>query len=74
MVDIVDKTGQPRTEVELLEAVNSLKIFMVQQVNPIIVHFPAIIDAIDELFERRKKDVDDHHCDGVDQLGDLGCH
>jgi len=76
MVDMVYKSGRPRTDEELIQAINALHVFIVQQVHPIMAHFPAVIEALHELIERRKKDkdVDNHHCNGVDQLGDLGCH
>jgi len=54
----MDKSGKPRRNEELIEAKEAIKKEMVnlQNISPILVFYPTIIDAIDELLEVRKKD------------------
>jgi len=55
---IEDKTGQPRSEQELIEArdVISKQLINPFEFDPILVQYPTIIDAINELLERRKNE------------------
>jgi hypothetical protein len=54
---IVDKTGKPRSDNELINARNAIQreMVMVERLDPILVYYPTIIDAINELLEKRKK-------------------
>ena len=56
---MVDKTGQPRSIEQLLEACNALKksLFDIKNIDPILIHYPCIIEALQELIDRRKKDA-----------------
>lgn len=56
---IVDLSGQPRSERDLIEAKEAIQKELVnlKNLNPILVYYPTIINAIDELLERRSKDV-----------------
>ena len=55
MVDVIDKTGEPRSEQEILEAKEAIMKQLIQgPLAPIQIHFPVILDAFDELLQRRK--------------------
>ncbi|MHA1872625.1 MAG: hypothetical protein ACTSVB_00815 [Candidatus Heimdallarchaeaceae archaeon] len=56
-VDIVDKTGQPRSDDDLIEARTALEKELISMKNfgPILIYYPTIIEAINELLKRRKE-------------------
>ncbi len=55
---IIDKTGEPRSNEDLLEAKKALieALIKLTNIDPILVYYPTIIEAIDELLERRKNE------------------
>lgn len=55
---IVDKTGKPRSEQDLIEARTAIEKELVSMKNfgPILIYYPTIIEAINELIERRKNE------------------
>jgi len=57
-MEMVDRTGQPRRDDELIEAREAIKKELISMKNfgPILIYYPTIINAIDELLERRSKD------------------
>jgi len=57
-MEIIDRTGQPRRENELIEAKEAIQkeLISLKNLSPILVYYPTIINAIDELLERRNKD------------------
>lgn len=56
---IEDLSGQPRRNDELIEAREAIKKELInpKSLAPILVYYLTIINAIDELLERRSKDV-----------------
>ncbi|MDX1699416.1 MAG: hypothetical protein R3250_02300 [Melioribacteraceae bacterium] len=57
-MEIVDKTGQPRSDNDLINARNAIRreLVMLDRLDPILVYYPTIIEAIDELLERRRNE------------------
>ena len=55
-MEIVDKTGEPRTDDEIREAIEFLKREIVTELSPRLVFYPTILDALKELLARRKVD------------------
>jgi len=55
-VEIVDNTGKPRRDDELIEARKAIEkeLISLKNISPILVYYPTIIAAINELLERRK--------------------
>jgi len=55
---IVDKTGEPRSDSDLIEAKDAIvkELISMKNFGPILIYYPTIIDAINELLERRKTD------------------
>ena len=55
-MEIVDKTGQPRSDQDLIEARKAIEQELITMKNfgPILLHYPIIIEAINELLRRRK--------------------
>ena len=55
---IIDKTGEPRSEQDLIEAKTAITKELISHANfgPILIYYPTIIDAINELLERRKNE------------------
>lgn len=55
---VKDLSGQSRRDDELIEAKEAIQKELVSLKNlaPILVYYPTIIDAIDELLERRSKE------------------
>jgi len=55
---IVDKPGKPRSEQDLIEARTAIEKELVSMKNfgPILIYYPTIIEAINELIERRKNE------------------
>ena len=53
-----DKTGQPRRDSELIEARTALEKEIVSMKNfgPILIFYPTIIEALNELLRRRSED------------------
>lgn len=61
MVGMVDKTGQPRSDKEIQEAIDAVTEIMVKQplVLPLFtVHGLLILDCLRELQRRRQKDLE----------------
>ena len=58
-MEIVDRTGLPRRDNELIEAKEAIKkqLITLNEFRPIMVYYPIIINALDELLERRNKDL-----------------
>lgn len=58
-MSIKDLSGQPRRDDELIEAREAIKRELInpKSLAPILVYYLTIINAIDELLERRSKDV-----------------
>ena len=56
---IVDKTGEPRSDQDLIEARIAIEKELISMKNfgPILVYYPTIIEAINELIERRKNET-----------------
>ncbi|HUU88373.1 MAG TPA: hypothetical protein VMX17_11570 [Candidatus Glassbacteria bacterium] len=59
-MEMIDATGTPRRDEELVEAREAIKRELVTLKNfgPILVYYLTIINAIDELLERRRKDIE----------------
>ena len=57
-MEIEDKTGQPRSEQDLIDARLALQKELInpKNLNPIQVYYPTILDAINELLIRRSED------------------
>jgi len=55
---IVDKTGGPRSDSDLIEARMAIENELVSMKNfgPILIYYPTIIEAINELLIRRKNE------------------
>jgi len=55
---IVDKTGRPRSDSDLIEARMAIENELVSMKNfgPILIYYPTIIEAINELLIRRKNE------------------
>jgi len=55
---IVDKTGEPRSDKDLIEAKKAIEQELISMKNfgPVLIFYPTIIDAIKELLERRKNE------------------
>ena len=53
-----DISDQPRRDNELIEAREAIKkeLISLKNINPILVYYPTILNAIDELLERRKNE------------------
>jgi len=53
-MEIVDKTGEPRSNEDIGEAIDAIKNRLVKgPIDPIMVFYPTIIDALVELLQRR---------------------
>ena len=53
-MEIVDRTGSPRSNQDIGEAIDAIKKELVRgQVNPAMIFYPTIIDALIELLQRR---------------------
>jgi hypothetical protein len=51
--------GKKRSNEELIQVKEAIQKELIKMnISPIMVHYPTIIDAIDELLEVRKKDED----------------
>jgi hypothetical protein len=55
LINIIDKTGQPRTDQEIIDAINALKKDLINNVNPILIYYPIILESLNELLYYRKK-------------------
>lgn len=57
-MEIADLTGQPRSNEDIIEAIEAIKRELVSLKNfsPILIYYPTIIEALNELLERRKVD------------------
>jgi len=57
-MEIVDRTGLPRRDNELIEAREAIKkqLITLRNMDPIMVYYPTIINALNELLERRSKE------------------
>jgi len=57
-MEMIDRTGEPRRDEELIEAKDAIvkELISLKNVSPILIHYPTIIEAIEELLERRKND------------------
>ncbi len=57
-MEMVDRTGEPRRDNELIEAREAIKkqLITLKNMDPIMVYYPTIINALDELLERRNKE------------------
>ena len=55
---MIDRTGEPRRDEELIEAKDAIvkELISLKNVSPILIHYPTIIDGLKELLERRKND------------------
>ena len=55
---IVDNTGKPRKDDELIEARNAIakELISMKNFGPVLIYYPTIIEAINELLERRKNE------------------
>ena len=55
---IVDKTGEPRSDADLIEARTAIEKELINMKNfgPILIYYPTIIEAINELLKRRKEE------------------
>ncbi len=53
---MIDKSGEQRTIKELVEAREAIKKEIIRSLNPIMIYYPIIIEALNELIERRKRD------------------
>jgi len=55
---LIDKTGQPRSDEDLIEARIAIAKELIKpgNLNPIQVYYPTIIEAINELLRRRSED------------------
>ena len=60
-MEMIDRTGEPRRNDELIEAREAIKkeLITLTNISSILVYYPTIINAIDELLERRSKDGND---------------
>ncbi len=55
-METTDKTGQPRTDNDINEAISALRRYMiVEELKPIAVFYPTIIESLNELLDLRKK-------------------
>jgi hypothetical protein len=56
---MIDTTGEPRRDKELVEARKAIEreLISLKNFDPILVYYPTIIDALNELLERRSKDA-----------------
>jgi len=53
-VEIVDRTGEPRSNEDIVEAIEAIKRELVKgQINPVMVFYPIVLDALVELLHRR---------------------
>jgi hypothetical protein len=57
-MEIIDRSGEPRRDEELIEARNAIakELISMKNFGPILLYYPTIIEAIEELLERRKND------------------
>lgn len=57
-MEMIDRTGEPRRDEELIEAKDAIvkELISLKNVSPILIHYPTIIDGLKELLERRKND------------------
>lgn len=55
-MEIVDKSGTPRSTIELIEARVVIEMELIRSVAPITIYYPTIIEALNELIERRKRE------------------
>jgi len=57
-MEVVDRTGESRRDDELIEARDAVAKELVSMKNfgPILIYYPTIIEAINELLERRKNE------------------
>ena len=57
MMSFTDMTGELRSDEELKDALQAInKELISASMNPIMLHYPTILDALKELLERRKND------------------
>ena len=53
-MEIVDRTGEPRSNEDIVEAIEAIKRELVKgQINPVMVFYPIVLDALVELLHRR---------------------
>ena len=57
-MEIVDKTGEDRSNEDLIEAKKAIEqeLINIKNFGPILLYYPTIISAINELLERRKNE------------------
>jgi len=56
-MSFTDMTGELRSDEELKDALQAInKELISASMNPIMLHYPTILDALKELLERRKND------------------
>jgi len=56
-MEMVDKTGEPRSNEDIVEAIDAIKTRLVKgPLDPIMIFYPTIIDSLIELLERRVRD------------------
>ncbi len=57
-MEMIDKSGEPRRDEELIEARNAIakELISLKNFGPILLYYTTIIEALDELLERRKND------------------
>lgn len=55
----IDKSGMPRSMEQLVEAREAVKKALVdiKNISPVVVHYPCIIEALQELIGRRVENV-----------------
>jgi hypothetical protein len=55
---IRDTTGQPRSDKDLLEAKQAMvnELISMKNFGPMLIYYPTLIEAVDELLKRRKID------------------
>jgi len=54
-MNIQDKTGEPRSQEELVEAKVAIMNRLITDIDPIMVYYPTIVDAINELLTLRNR-------------------
>lgn len=55
---MIDRTGKPRRDEEIIEAIEAIKreLLSLKNFGPILIYYPTILNALDELLERRSRD------------------
>lgn len=51
---MIDKSGEPRSILDLIETREAVKRELIKSVAPIVLYYPIIIEALTELIEIRK--------------------